>query len=83
MPACAADIQEYCYIIGLTIGVGHGLVIVPFAIVAAVATPAKAVIIATAANSFAKFCGFIYVPPIFNFLYSIFSNGDAKHTVKQ
>lgn len=56
---------------------------VDLTIVAAVATPAKAVNMATAANSFAKFCGFIYVPPFFNTLYCLFSNGDAKLAANQ
>jgi hypothetical protein len=63
-----ADILPACksistYIIGLEIGVGHGLVMLPLTIVAADATAANAVNIATTANSFAKLCAFMNIPP--------------------
>jgi len=59
----ATFLLHFFYIIGFVIGVGHGLVMAPLTIVAADATAANAVIMATAAKSFAKFCGFINTPP--------------------
>jgi hypothetical protein len=60
LPACKSI---FTYIIGFEIGVGHGLVMLPLTIVAADATAANAVNMATAAKSFAKFCTFMNIPP--------------------
>jgi hypothetical protein len=66
-------------IVVVEVGILAGLVVVPLIIDAAEATPASAVTIATTANTFAKCCGFINVPPvIFDILYHLLSNGGAK-----